>query len=243
MLCTMPSPTAFRSRAALRAWLVFACALLLGWAGSVYTPWAVDTAPRLWLYDAVFYLRFVVGAWALAEALRLGLRREWSAAAWIPLALAGLCGVLVAADSRSEALLRWKVRGSAPELARVGGAGNASRRVRAAHFIVDGVSIPCRDGERWLWIGRPHGAGSGTSTALVRARAGVPAAPAGDAFRFRRLTDDWWMAYQHAARHARGASMPADVRATCTGGRELSSHRQGRAFIEAGWREFGAHSP
>ena len=225
-----------RRHSAARRWGVALAALALAWAGSVYTPWAADTVPRLWLYDLGWYLRFAVLAWGLVEAGVLLHARVARISAWLPLAVAAAVAISALAAPRSGAVLALQVRASEARLQAVVDAGAPGRRARAGHLIVDGLSLPCDARQPWLWIGRPHGGGTGTSLALVRVDAGTPRVPTGDAQRLRPLTGRWWLAYQHAARHVRAGDMTS--RAACVRASKVSSHRQGLDFVEAGWREF-----
>lgn len=233
----MSIPTATSRVAAARRWGVALAALALAWAGSVYTPWAADAAPRLWLYDLAWYLRFVVLAWGLVEAGLLLRARVARGGPWRALVLAAAIGVGALLSPRSGTVLAWKVRASGAPLQAYVDAGLPGRRARTGHLIVDGLSRPCAARQPWLWIGRPHGAGSGTSLALVRVDAGPALAPAGDAHRLRVLAGPWWLAYQHAARHARATREGNALRGVCTPAVRVSGHRHGLDFVEAGWRE------
>lgn len=220
----------------LRPWCLLAATLAWLWASSVFTPWAADRLPRLWLYDTLFYLRYVLLLWAAAEAACLAFhwRDRRARHALLPLA-----GTLLAAGTawvglHSEAGLRWRVAASESALAAVADSGASDVRRRAGHFLVDSVRQPCR-GQAWLWLGRPHGGGTGINLALVRSGAAPPRTPAADAFAFWPAGDGWWVAYQHAARYrdavATGAGTPA-----CPRGRILSRQREGLALVEAGRR-------
>lgn len=231
-------PTAPTSRpAGTRRWGVALAALALAWMGSVYTPWAADAAPRLWLYDAGYYLRFAVLAWGLVESGLLWRFRVRHLAAWLPLMLAAGIALAASIAPRSGLVLAWQVRASDAALHAVADAGAAQPRSRAGHLIIDGLSLPCDRREPWLWVGRPHGAGSGTSLALVRATRAPPSAPPGDAHRVRHLAGRWWLAYQHAARHAQATRSGLALRTACTPAAGVSRHRQGLDFVDAGWRE------
>src|SRR5688572_32389413 len=67
--------TRMRLPSPLRLWILLAAIVAWLWAGSVFTPWAGDRAARLWLYDFLFYMRFVLLFWAAAEVLRMVLAR------------------------------------------------------------------------------------------------------------------------------------------------------------------------
>ena len=68
-----------RLAAPFRLWILFALALAWCWASSVFTPWATDLAPRLWLYDVLYYARVLLLFWGACELLRVLLRRDWRA--------------------------------------------------------------------------------------------------------------------------------------------------------------------
>lgn len=239
-----PDPGFLRMRLPppLRLWTLLAATLAWFWAGSVFTPWAADIAPRLWLYDGRFYLGFVLLAWAGAEVLRLVVRRDRppAGARWkqgVPLAMTLLSAAASLGYQHTEAGLRWRIRASSDALAAAGRAGVSNQRRRAGHFLVDSVRLPCSDAQAWLWLGRPHGAGSGINLALVRGGGVSPGTPAPDAFAFWRAVDDWWLGYQHAGRYHRGVGQPGPgSQAACRQGRVLSQHRQGLAFVAAGRR-------
>lgn len=222
-----------RTTAPLRLWILLALALGWCWATSVFTPWAVDRAPRLWLYDVLFYLRVLLLSWGACELLRALLRRDGRAAVLAPLLLLLAVAAGAQAYADSAAGWRWKLGASRAALAAATTRANDhDTRQRAGHFIVDTLRHPCRAGEPWLWLGRPHGAGSGTNLALVRAGDAVPAAPGGGAFAFWPVRDGWWLAYQHAARYRQSLADGSARR--CVPGRALPRHRDGRAFIAAG---------
>lgn len=223
-----------RLAAPLRLWMLFALALAWCWSSSVFTPWAADLAPRLWLYDVLYYARVLLLFWGACEAMRVLLRRDWRASTLAPLALVLAIGATAWAYADSEAGWRWKVAASRDALQRSMGTGDHDVRHRAGHFIVDTVRHPCDRAQPWLWLGRPHGAGSGTNLALVHAGHAAPRAPMAGAFAFRPLRDGWWLAYQHAARYQRALAGGGAGR--CADGRVLRSHAHGRAFIQAGRR-------
>lgn len=223
-----------RITAPLRLWTLFVLTLAWCWAGSVFTPWAIDLAPRLWLYDVLFYARVLLLSWGACEVLRVLLRRDRRASTLAPLGLVLAIGASARAYADSEAGWRWRAAASRDALQASMGTGDHDVRHRAGHFIVDTVRHPCDRAQPWLWLGRPHGAGSGTNLALVHAGAAAPQSPLANAFAFRPLRDGWWLAYQHAARYQR-ALAGGDID-RCATGRVLHSHRDGRAFIEAGRR-------
>jgi hypothetical protein len=218
----------------LRLWVLLAATIAWCWANSVFSPWAVDRAPRLWLYDLLFYLRFALLAWAAAEVLRIALRRAPPRRAEIsPLALIALAVLAAQVYQHGEAGLRWKLAASNDALLAVAGAGNSDQRRRAGHFLIDSVRTPCGPAT-WLWLGRPFGGGTGINLALVHAGERVPATPFPDAFAFWYAHADWWLAYQHGGRYERAVQRQPSQVAACSAGSVLSRHRQGRAFIASG---------
>lgn len=224
-----------RLPSSLRLWTLLAAVLFWLWASSVFTPWAEDRAPRLWLYDLLFYLRFVLLFWAAAEGLRLAWRRESRTSMRQALPLAAIVAVVLAAWTyeRTVTGLRWKVSSSRDALAAVARDGYGDRRRRAGHFLVDTTRAPCGDAQPWLWLGRPHGGGTGINLALVRSDS-VPATPEPEAFAFSPVADGWWMAYQHAGHYRRALQQRRDSSATaaCVVG-TVVTHRQGLAFTKA----------
>lgn len=188
-------------------------------------------APRLWLYDLLFYARVLLVAWALAECALWYWHPGWRTRA----GTACLAGMLLAAAAWALATTgagwRLRVSASAPALDALATAGNGDTRQRAGHVLVDSVRHPCDAGTPWFWLGRPHGAGSGINLAIVRSTA-LPQAPFADAFRLRRLDAHWWMAYQQGARyHALQAQAGESA---CRAPARVQSHRAGMAFIDAG---------
>ena len=172
-----------------------AAALAWWWASSVFTPWAGDMAHRLWLYDVLFYARFALLAWGVAELgyavvrWRAGERRI----AWALV----LCGIVVVgwAYERTDIGLRFKVRASEAALSRSASMPYDTPRHRAGHVIVDTVREPV-PGQPWLWLGRPFGGGTGTGRALVRSGDHAPTSPTHGRYAYRRIAGPWWMAEQ-----------------------------------------------
>ncbi|WP_162301433.1 hypothetical protein [Cognatilysobacter segetis] len=210
-------------RAAVR-WTLPVAAVVLAWAGSMYTPWAADTASRLWLYDLVYYLRYVALLAWLAVAVRLaatGASRRQA----LPLALAALVAAVVVLVESPGLGLRLRVAASADALDRVAAGPDGLYRRRAGHLIIDGVSRPCDRARPWLWLGRPHGGGTGTGIALVRSPAARPQVPRGGAHRVLHLDGPGWLAFQH------GAPTP---QLACESAVELRDIAAGRAFMARG---------
>jgi hypothetical protein len=221
--------------APLRPWLLLAATVAWLWAASVYTPWAADRAPRLWLHDTLFYLRYVLLAWAAAEALHLGFHwRDRAARRTVPpLAITLILAVAAWASVHTEAGLRLRVAASAGALGSLATQRHHDTRIRAGHFLVDSVRTPC-PGQTWLWLGRPYGGGTGTNAALVLAPAAVPDTPRDSAFRFWQVDQQWWLAYQHAAHYHRHAADEAASK--CRPGRAVRGHRDGTRFLHDGRR-------
>ena len=46
----------------VRVAALFACVAAWLWLWSIHTPWAADLAPRLWLYDVLYYARVLLVA-------------------------------------------------------------------------------------------------------------------------------------------------------------------------------------
>jgi len=206
------------------------------WAGSVYSPWAEDLDPRLWLYDFLFYFRFILLFWVLAE-MGLWWRRYRDGDAPLRMQYAGVC--LLAASALtvlapdafadSQAGWRWRVRMSIEALAPYAVPAHADVRHRVGLFIVDTQRMPCA-GQSWLWLGRPFGGGTGTNLALVHgSRNAVPKSPQAEAFRFLHMHENWWLAYQDPD------SYSAETSGTivCVEGRSVASHAKGLRFIDS----------
>lgn len=202
------------------------------WLWSIYTPWAADLAPRLWLYDVLYYARVLLVAWLLAEVAL------WC---WHPakrrlgasLLLGGTILAGIAGWAYAQTGLGWRLRvlASAPALDALAAGGASDLRRRAGHVLVDTVRFPCSATTPWYWLGRPHGAGSGTNLALVRSDQ-APQAPYAAAFRIRRIDGRWWMAYQHGPRYHAQQAQPDASGCVATG--SLPSHRAGMRFIQRG---------
>lgn len=213
----------------MRVAALFACVAAWLWAWSIHTPWAADLAPRLWLYDLLYYARVVLIAWALAECAHWAwhpAKRTWPTS----ILLGGVLLAGAAGWAYAHAGIGWRlrVRASTQALDALAMRGAGDVRQRAGHVLVDTVRTPCDAATPWFWLGRPHGVGSGINLALVRSD-GPPQAPFADAFRIRRLDGHWWMAYQNGARYQ--ALQGVSRTAACTTPREAMSHRAGMAFV------------
>jgi hypothetical protein len=177
------------------------CAIAWWWAMSVFTPWAPSIAPRLLLFDALYYGWFVLLAWALVEAAiawRRWRERGERAYAWC-LALLAVVGIAWIYE-RTDMGLQAKVRFSDAALRRSASLPYETPRHRAGHFLIDTVREPIA-GQPWLWLGRPYGGGTGTQRALVLVRGSgmegsqAPLHPSGGGtYAFRHLAGEWWLA-------------------------------------------------
>jgi len=204
------------------------------WSGSVFTPWAEDLDPRLWLYDLRYYAGFGLLFWGVAEAaLLLRRSRQGGEVRARRATVAGLLSLSAAAVLASawlmhtEAGLRWRLRASAEALAPLALPAYADRRQRIGWFLVDTRRMPCGD-QAWLWLGRPFGGGTGINQALVHSPQTLPKSPQAAAFRFRALDAGWWLAYQRAGSY----SAAADGTMICIPGLPAASHASGLRFID-----------
>ena len=102
----------------------------------------------------------------------------------------------------------------------------SDQRRRAGWFLFDSQRQPCGE-EPWLWLAEVYGGGSGNNLALVYSKNKLPKTPIADAFRFRALSDNWWLAYQNPGRYylhlhdAKG----------CVDGISVGTHWQGMQFV------------
>lgn len=226
----MPQPIRTTTPARLATLFVVVAAWL--WSWSIHTPWAADTAPRLWLHDLLYYLRVALVAWVLAECALWAwhpARRTWLAT--IALAATLLVSVAAWTYASTSLGLRLRVAASAAALQDLPRQSDGLRRQRAGLLLVDALRRPCDAATPWFWLGRPHGAGSGINLAVVRSD-GLPKAPHAQAFRLRRIDAQWWVAYQNGPQYQ---ALQGDAAAArCTRPREAASHRAGMAFVEAG---------
>lgn len=209
-----------------------ACVAAWLWMWSIHTPWAVDIAPRLWLYDVLYYARVLLVAWLLAEvALWYWHPSKRRRLASILLGVTVLAGIAGWAYAQTGIGWRLRVLASTAALDALAASGASDLRQRAGHVLVDTVRFPCVENTPWFWLGRPHGGGSGINLALVRSDT-TPQAPYAEAFRIRRIDRHWWMAFQDGARYqalqAHAAASACIVPATAP------SHRAGMHFIERG---------
>jgi hypothetical protein len=203
------------------------------WAGSIFTPWATSTDPRLWLYDALFYTRFVLLFWGAFELLHAwfqirnpsGRRRSAIANIFI------VCVIALIALANAYLLhtgngFRARVDMSATQLQALQQAKFADIRQRAGWFLIDTQRQPCGE-EAWLWLGQAHGGGTGTNLALVYSESAVPKTSMAEAFRFWPVSQGWWLAYQNPVlyqSHDNAAS-------ACRTGITVQTHVLGMQFI------------
>lgn len=229
--CLLPVDSMFIRR-------LISLALLSGlwvWAGSIYSPWAEDLDPRLWLYDFLFYSGFILLFWVVLEMglwwrrYRDGdlLRMQYVSALLLAASAVTLAVPNWFADTQVG--WRWRVQMSIEALAPYAVPAHADFRHRVGLFIVDTQRMPC-PGQSWLWLGRPFGGGTGTNLALVHAsNQEVPRSPQLEAFRFLRMHENWWLAYQNPD------SYSAETGGTivCVEGLAVASHAQGLRFIDS----------
>lgn len=206
------------------------------WAGSVFSPWAEDLNPRLWLFDSLFYSGFILLFWFVVEAA-LWLRSFGEKAMSSGRRLAGACLLSLPALfalttvwlAETQIGWQWRVRLSMAALASHAAPEQADFRHRVGLFLVDTQRMPCAD-QSWLWLGRPFGGGTGTNLALVHgSRNAVPKSPQAAAFRFLHMHDNWWLAYQNPDSY----SAETDGTIVCVEGRSVASHAQGLRFIDS----------
>jgi hypothetical protein len=206
------------------------------WAGSVYSPWAEDLDPRLWLYDFLFYSGYILLFWVLVEA-GLWLRRYRDGIASLRALFAGACLLVVSGlavnlpgwIADTEIGWRWHVRMSLEALAPYTVPVHADVRHRVGMLLVDTQREPC-PGQSWLWLGRPFGGGTGINLALVHgSRNTAPKSPQAEAFRFLHMHKNWWLAYQNPDSY----SAETDGTIVCVEGRSVASHAQGLRFIDS----------
>ncbi len=211
---------------------LLACVVAWLWAWSIYTPWAADRLPRLWLYDALYYMRVLLVAWTLAECANWfwhpSKRRRMASMLLAATLLAGIAGWVYASTGIGW---RWRISASADALTAIAANGNSDTRQRIGHVLVDTVRNPCKRGTPWFWLGRPHGGGSGINLAIIQSET-QPQAPFADAFHIRHVGDNWWMAYQDGGRYH--ALQARRDQAACGTAQTVASHRAGMAFIGEG---------
>jgi hypothetical protein len=206
------------------------------WAGSVYSPWAEDLDPRLWLYDFLFSSGYILLFWVLLET-GLWLRRYRDGMASLRAQFTGAFLLVVSGFvvnlpgwiADTEIGWRWHVRMSIEALAPYAVPAHADVRHRVGMLLVDTQREPC-PGQSWLWLGRPFGGGTGINLALVHgSRNTVPKSPQTEAFRFLHMHENWWLAYQNPDSY----SVETDGTIVCVEGRSVASHAQGLRFIDS----------
>ena len=222
----MPSP---------RLYLYFSIFTVWFWANSIFAPWAEDLNPRLWLYDLLFYTRFVLLFWGGVELLiasrqildtQTSKRNGYANIIVIGMATLSVSAYLYLMYTGNGFRLRTKISASA--LAALQEPGFSDQRQRIGWFLVDNRRQPCPK-ESWLWLGEVYGGGSGNNLALVHSKNQSPKTPVLEAFRFWPLNEQWWLAYQNPDRYYKDL----DVSKYCVDGKIVKTHEQGMQFIKA----------
>lgn len=205
------------------------------WASSIFTPWAESTDARLWLYDLLFYARYVLMLWGIIEFLLACQqlrskteKRKYSLATIGALVFAASSGFAYTYLMQTSTGLSLRVQMSSQALAELSTPTFANRRQRAAWFLIDNQRRPCVD-QAWLWLGQVYGGGSGNNTALVYSDNAAPKSPVDDAFKFRRVTGHWWLAYQNPGKYYAHLK----VAQACTVGEQVDTHDAGLQFIKS----------
>lgn len=217
----------------LRIFVFFLIFISWFWANSIFAPWATSMDPRLWLYDLLFYTRFVLMFWAAFELIYACMQIRNSPGnrqyAIVNLAVISLAAITVSAYlllMYTGSGFRARVELSSKSLDALRKPEFANLRQRAGWFLVDTQRQPCGD-QPWLWLGNMYGGGTGNNLALVHSGKEVPLSPAPEAFRFWPVSDGWWLAYQNPKNYyARALQSEA-----CDPGEVVASHDQGMKFI------------
>ncbi|MGH8107515.1 MAG: hypothetical protein ACREO1_02200 [Arenimonas sp.] len=218
----------------LRLYFLFVIFATWFWANSIFAPWATSSNPRLWLYDLLFYTRFVLLFWGAIELLLAwqqirnepGKRKQ----AFVNVVLIGMAVLSVSAYfylMQTGTGQRLRVRMSLQALAELQRPIFADQRMRAGWFLIDTQRHPCGD-QPWLWLGNPYGGGTGNNLVLVFSEGGVPKTPIVEAFRFWQVSDGWWLAYQNPNSYI----ALIDATAVCTQGKPVDTHNLGMEFID-----------
>lgn len=216
-----------------RLYLFLTLFLLWLWANSIFAPWAESLDPRLWLYDLLFYARFVLLFWGVCELL-FACRQIWNRETSKRYVFANILMIGIAALSTSAYLylmytgdgFRLRVKLSSSALATLQQPGFSDQRERVGWFLIDNRRQPCTE-ESWLWLGEVYGGGTGNNLALVHSRSNSPKTPVLEAFRFWPLSGEWWLAYQNPERYYK----QLEVSKSCVEGRIVVTHEQGMEFI------------
>lgn len=205
------------------------------WAGSVFAIWSESLNPRLWLYDLLFYTRFVLLYWGCFEFLwacrqlqSVPDKRKRAIASACVLAVLGLGAATVMYLMASGGGWKIKVQFSAEELGKHRVPVHVDQRQRIGWFLIDNRRNPCRD-EPWLWLGEVYGGGTGNNMALVYSKRVLPKTPSSEAFRFWPLTDHWWLAYQNPKTYFKNLKPDAP----CVDGQAVATHGEGVDFIKS----------
>ena len=217
----------------LRLYLFLFIFMLWLWAHSIFAPWAESLDHRLWLYDLLFYTRFVLLFWGAFELL-LACRQIWNGQASKRKGFANILVLGMAALSVSAyhylmvtgSGFRARVEMSSAALGSLKSPKFADVRQRAGWFLIDTQRQPCHD-QAWLWLGQVYGGGTGTNLALVYSKDSVPRTPMAEAFRFWPVSKGWWLAYQNPVLY----QLHNNEAAACKAGIVVQTHGMGMQFI------------
>ena len=188
----------------------------------------------LWLYDVLFYTRFVLGFWAIFELL-YAYQQIRNAPQQRTLALLSIAMIATATLIVSSYLYlmhtgngyRARVAMSSVALDALQKPAYTDRKQRAGWFLIDTKRQPCNE-QAWLWLGNPYGGGTGNNLALVHSINAVPKSPILNAFRFWHVSNGWWLAYQNPQKYSSRISQNY----VCKAGLIVDSHQQGMQFVE-----------
>ncbi len=216
--------------------LIFALWL---WSGSIFAPWALSPNPRLWLYDLLFYTRFVLLFWGVIELLLAcrqlrdgpGLPKP----AFVTISVVGFAAFCMSAYAFLMSTgdgYRLRVQMSSGDLALLKHPAYLDQRQRAGWFLIDNLRQPCIE-QAWLWLGEVYGGGSGNNLALVYHQGKAPKTPSLEGFRFWPVSDHWWLAYQNPEKY----QLQNDADAGCVEGLYVNSHREGMMFVKTGGKD------
>lgn len=228
----------------LRIFIFFLIFVSWFWANSIFAPWATSMDPRLWLYDLLFYTRFVLLFWATFELLYACVQIRNSPGnrqnAIVNIAVISLAAITVSAYlflMNTGSGFRTRVELSSKALDALRKPEFADLRQRAGWFLVDTQRQPCGD-QPWLWLGNVYGGGTGNNLALVFSGNKVPQTPALEAFRFWPVSGGWWLAYQNPKSYY-SAALQSEA---CREGEAVATHDQGMEFISTTFKNDVTHS-
>ncbi len=218
-----------------RLYLFLLLFVLWFWANSIFAPWAESLNPRLWLYDLLFYTRFVLLFWSVFELLfawrivrnEQALKRQ-GLANILAIGLTALCVSAYLFLMYTGYGFQFRVKLSSAMLAELRQPAHSNQRARIGWFLIDNQRQPCQD-EPWLWLGEVYGGGSGNNLALVYSKNKAPKTPMQQGFRFWPLPDHWWLAYQNPKRYYQHLN----EHKACVEGTLVRTHKQGMQFINA----------